>query len=52
MEWGCMQALIDYQGWREWKQYSAKAEAMEAANKRAQAFKKQSKKNRTQMSES
>ncbi|KAL6900152.1 hypothetical protein GGI43DRAFT_423233 [Trichoderma evansii] len=52
MEWGCMQALIDYQGWREWKQYSAKAEAMEAANKRAQAFKKQSKKNRTQLSES
>lgn len=52
MEWGCMQALIDYQGWREWKQYSAKAEAMEAANKRAQAFKKQSRKNRTQMSES
>ncbi|KAM0255585.1 hypothetical protein ACHAQJ_005587 [Trichoderma viride] len=52
MEWGCMQALIDYEGWREWKQYSAKAEAMEAANKRAQAFKKQSKKNRTQLSAS
>ncbi|KAL7964121.1 hypothetical protein HDV63DRAFT_398861 [Trichoderma sp. SZMC 28014] len=54
MEWGCMQALIDYQGWREWKQYSAKAEAMEAANKRAQqqASKKHSKKNRTQLSES
>ncbi|KAL1842815.1 hypothetical protein VTJ49DRAFT_4144 [Mycothermus thermophilus] len=22
MEWGCMQALIDYEGWREWKSYS------------------------------
>ncbi|KAK0655121.1 hypothetical protein B0T16DRAFT_295508, partial [Cercophora newfieldiana] len=22
MEWGCMQALIDYDGWRKWKSYS------------------------------
>ncbi|KAK3898234.1 hypothetical protein C8A05DRAFT_38180 [Staphylotrichum tortipilum] len=22
MEWGCMQALIDYDGWRQWKSYS------------------------------
>ena len=21
-EWGCMQALIDYDGWRKWKQYA------------------------------
>lgn len=23
MEWGCMQALIDYDGWRKWKSYSS-----------------------------
>jgi osomolarity two-component system response regulator SSK1 len=22
MEWGCMQALIDYDGWRKWKSYT------------------------------
>jgi osomolarity two-component system response regulator SSK1 len=22
MEWGCMQALIDYDGWRQWKDFS------------------------------
>ncbi|KAK4443717.1 response regulator mcs4 [Podospora aff. communis PSN243] len=22
VEWGCMQALIDYDGWRKWKRYS------------------------------
>merc|ERR1711881_709790 len=26
-EWGCMQALIDFDGWRRWKDYSAQAEA-------------------------
>lgn len=25
-EWGCMQALIDYDGWRKWKDYAAKEE--------------------------
>ncbi|KAK3298135.1 uncharacterized protein B0H64DRAFT_318435 [Chaetomium fimeti] len=23
MEWGCMQALIDYDGWRKWKSYTS-----------------------------
>ena len=23
-EWGCMQALIDFDGWRKWKDYAAK----------------------------
>lgn len=23
MEWGCMQALIDFDGWRKWKDFSA-----------------------------
>ena len=22
-EWGCMQALIDFDGWRKWKAYAA-----------------------------
>ncbi|KAL7789088.1 hypothetical protein V8C37DRAFT_387237 [Trichoderma ceciliae] len=51
MEWGCMQALIDFDGWRKWRDYSAKAEAIEAANKKAQqTYKIKSKKNRTTMS--
>jgi osomolarity two-component system response regulator SSK1 len=25
MEWGCMQALIDFDGWRKWKDFSANA---------------------------
>ena len=23
MEWGCMQALIDFDGWRRWKDFSS-----------------------------
>ncbi|KAH6607101.1 response regulator receiver domain-containing [Trichoderma cornu-damae] len=51
MEWGSMQALIDFDGWRQWKDYSVKADETEAANKRAQqAYKKnKAKKNRTVM---
>ncbi|KAH9826010.1 CheY, CheY-like receiver [Teratosphaeria destructans] len=26
-EWGCMQALIDYEGWRKWKQFTAEGSA-------------------------
>lgn len=26
-EWGCMQALIDFDGWRKWKDYAEKEEA-------------------------
>ena len=26
-EWGCMQALIDFDGWRKWKHYAAQQEA-------------------------
>jgi osomolarity two-component system response regulator SSK1 len=25
MEWGCMQALIDFDGWRKWKDFSSGA---------------------------
>lgn len=27
MEWGCMQALIDFDGWRKWKDFSATNDA-------------------------
>ena len=30
MEWGCMQALIDYDGWRKWKDINKSAAAKEA----------------------
>lgn len=26
-EWGCMQALIDFDGWRKWRDYAVKADA-------------------------
>lgn len=32
MEWGCMQALIDFDGWRKWKDFS-EAQAKEAGVK-------------------
>ncbi|KAI5463977.1 hypothetical protein BGZ63DRAFT_481243 [Mariannaea sp. PMI_226] len=35
MEWGCMQALIDFDGWRKWKVISKEAEEEEAARKAA-----------------
>ncbi|KAJ2992898.1 hypothetical protein NUW58_g2016 [Xylaria curta] len=49
-EWGCMQALIDFDGWRKWKDFSQKTEADEAAKKAAVASKaKPAKKNRVPM---
>ncbi|KAM0388999.1 hypothetical protein ACHAQC_009279 [Fusarium culmorum] len=50
MEWGCMQALIDFDGWRKWKEISQEAEENEAAKKAAvAAAKAKSKKNRVSM---
>ncbi|KAJ4140463.1 Two-component response regulator SSK1p [Fusarium equiseti] len=50
MEWGCMQALIDFDGWRKWKEISQEAEENEAAKKAAvAAAKAKSKKNRSSM---
>lgn len=37
MEWGCMQALIDFDGWRKWKDFSQKAQEAEVAKKAAAA---------------
>ncbi|KAL6410574.1 hypothetical protein AUP68_07001 [Ilyonectria robusta] len=51
MEWGCMQALIDFDGWRKWKVISQEAEENEAAKKAAKAAaaaaKNKSKKNKS-----
>ncbi|KAI1080476.1 CheY-like protein [Whalleya microplaca] len=53
MEWGCMQALIDFDGWRKWKDFSQKTdtdESSEANAKKAVAPKaKPVKKNRLSM---
>jgi osomolarity two-component system response regulator SSK1 len=32
MEWGCMQALIDFDGWRKWKDFSQNVEAPPSAS--------------------
>ncbi|ORZ21624.1 hypothetical protein BCR42DRAFT_481239 [Absidia repens] len=32
MEWGCMQALIDVEGWREWKRSTSSASTVSAAS--------------------
>lgn len=45
MEWGCMQALIDFDGWRKWKDFSATNDASGTPNSengdgKAGAFKK------------
>lgn len=51
MEWGCMQALIDFDGWRKWKEaYSRQNEEREAV-KKAQAAKAKLRKVRSITSE-
>ncbi|KAI0153846.1 hypothetical protein BJ166DRAFT_617086 [Pestalotiopsis sp. NC0098] len=45
MEWGCMQALIDFDGWRKWKDFSQKSEQDDPA-KKAAAAKAKAKKSR------
>ncbi|WYZ45496.1 hypothetical protein EsH8_VIII_000812 [Colletotrichum jinshuiense] len=48
MEWGCMQALIDFDGWRRWKDFSQQNDEIEAAKKSA-TLKTKAKKNRLSM---
>jgi osomolarity two-component system, response regulator SSK1 len=48
MEWGCMQALIDFDGWRKWKDFSQEAQENEASKKSATA-KAKLKKNRSSL---
>lgn len=52
MEWGCMQALIDYNGWKKWRTISAekqkdeaKQEAAKKAAEKAKAERKSKKEN-------
>jgi len=44
MEWGCMQALINFDGWRKWKDFSQQqkeeADAAAAAKKAVTKAKK------------
>ena len=35
-EWGCMQALIDFDGWRKWKAYAHAKESQDPAKKAAE----------------
>lgn len=35
-EWGCMQALIDFDGWRKWKAYAIAKENEDPAKKAAE----------------
>lgn len=48
MEWGCMQALIDFDGWRKWKDFSQ--EALVSGSKTADKAK--TKKTRSSLSSS
>ncbi|ROT37508.1 hypothetical protein SODALDRAFT_297737 [Sodiomyces alkalinus F11] len=47
MEWGCMQALIDFDGWRKWKDFSQEGDDTEV--KKTSAAKAKAKKNRLSM---
>ncbi|KAI0886074.1 uncharacterized protein GGS22DRAFT_187305 [Annulohypoxylon maeteangense] len=49
MEWGCMQALIDFDGWRKWKDFSQKAEENDSKKAAAAKGAKIPKKNRLSM---
>ncbi|QUC21652.1 uncharacterized protein UV8b_05895 [Ustilaginoidea virens] len=49
MEWGCMQALIDFDGWRKWKEaYSQQNEERETT-KKSQAVKARSRRTRSSL---
>ncbi|PNY25239.1 Oxidative stress response two-component system protein SSK1 [Tolypocladium capitatum] len=52
MEWGCMQALIDFDGWRKWKDFSQQVEETEASKKAQEKAKAKAKKNRSSLSSS
>lgn len=42
MEWGCMQALIDFNGWRSWKDFALTKE--KEASQKVTALKSKSRK--------
>ncbi|KLU90560.1 hypothetical protein MAPG_10412 [Magnaporthiopsis poae ATCC 64411] len=47
MEWGCMQALIDYDGWKKWKEEYARLHQQDNETKKSSSSKTKSKKNRS-----
>lgn len=49
MEWGCMQALIDFDGWRKWKDFAS--QQVDDRAKAAAALKAKSKKNRSSLTQ-
>jgi osomolarity two-component system response regulator SSK1 len=36
-EWGCMQALIDFDGWRKWKDYASSKTPQQEKDEKAAA---------------
>jgi osomolarity two-component system response regulator SSK1 len=42
-EWGCMQALIDFDGWRKWKEYAGKEDAGKTEEEKAMEREKEEK---------
>jgi osomolarity two-component system response regulator SSK1 len=50
MEWGCMQALIDFDGWRKWKDFSQSTTNHDAEKEnKSKALEKKKKKNRASL---
>lgn len=45
-EWGCMQALIDFDGWRRWKDYATKEEAGKSEEQKREEKEKEEKQKR------
>lgn len=45
-EWGCMQALIDFDGWRRWKDYASKEEAGKTEEQKREEAEKDEKQKR------
>ncbi|PHH64207.1 hypothetical protein CDD81_4821 [Ophiocordyceps australis] len=52
MEWGCMQALIDFDGWRKWKDFSQVTDATDGGKKVAMGAKARTKQQRSSASSS
>jgi osomolarity two-component system, response regulator SSK1 len=53
MEWGCMQALIDFDGWRKWKDFTEDNDTKKTDSKKTAAVSKAKKlKNRQSLNAS
>lgn len=37
-EWGCMQALIDFDGWRKWKDFAADSDTTDGTSKLSTSY--------------